>query len=149
MLKAGVLAPLVDLLGGLGLLFAFAAILRRGRMLGAALFTLAAEYVVVDASGHVASATVVAYGVALVIVAELLLWSGELPAAALVDRAVVAERLLVLGAAAAASALLALVVLAGGSLQLPHAFEAALLGSAAAAALLALPWLLVRRTPIG
>jgi hypothetical protein len=149
MLKAGVLAPLVDLLGGLGLLFAIAAILRRGRMVGAALSTLAAEYVVVDASGHVASATVIAYAVGLILVAELLLWSGELPSAALADRAVVAMRLLVLSAIAAASALLALIVLAAGSLQLPHAFEAALLGSAAAAALLALPWLLVRRTHIG
>jgi hypothetical protein len=145
MLEAGRLAPLVDLLGGLGLLFVLAATVRGVQFLGWALFVLAGEFVAVDASGRVSPATVVAYAAGLLVVCELLVWSAELPTAALADQAFVARRLLVVTTLALAAAVLALLALAATSLRVPGAFEAALIGGAAAAALLALPEALARR----
>jgi hypothetical protein len=144
MLHAGVLAPLVGLLGGLGLLFVAVAILRRGVLLGAGLFSLAAEYALVETTGRVAAGSVVAYAVGLVLLCELLLWLAELPSAAAVDRRIVVDRLLALAAVGSGAALAALVVLAATGLRVGTGFEAALLGTAAALALLALPLLLVR-----
>jgi hypothetical protein len=146
MLVAGTLGQLVDLLGGVGLLFVFAAILRRRHFVGAALFTLAIEYVVVEATGRAGSGSVIAYAVGLVVLSELLLFAGELPRAARVDSAVAVEALLVLGGIALAGALLALVTLAAMTVRIPGDFEAALLGASAAVALLALPVLLLRRS---
>lgn len=145
MTRAGALSPLVDLLGALGLLFVAVAVLRRGSLVGAGLFSLAAEYVVVEATGRTAATSIVAYTVALSLLAELVLWLGELPSAATADWGVVVDRLLVLAVMALAAALLALVALAAAGLRVAEAFEAALFGTAAAVALLALPWLLLRR----
>ena len=145
MLEAGKLAPLVDLLGAVGFLLVAPAALARPRLAGLALFALAAEYVVVETTGRVAAATVIAYAVGLILCAELLLWAAELPSLAVADRAIVADRLVALGAVAVAAALLALVALAGSGVRLPGAFAAALLGAIAAAALLGLPMLLLRR----
>jgi hypothetical protein len=111
MLRAGVLAPLVDLLGGVGVLFVAVAILRRGRLAGAALFSLAAEYVVVEVTGRAAATSVVAYAVGLLLVCELLLWLGELPFPAAVDGRGVVDRVLVLTTITVAAALLALPLL--------------------------------------
>ena len=118
--------------------------LGRGRLAGVALFTLAAEYSIVEATGHVPAASVIAYAAGLILVSELLLWSAQLPRSARADRAVATQRLTTLAAIALAAALLALAALAGTGLQLPGALEAVLLGTAAAAAMLALPWLLLR-----
>jgi hypothetical protein len=141
--EAGQLAPLVDVLAGLGLFCTVAALTLRGRLTAGALFALAAAYAVVDASGDVASSSVIGYAVGLILLAELLAWPQEIPAAALADPAAMATRVVLLGALTATSALLALVVLTAASMQLPGAFEAALLGGAAAVLLLTLPWLLM------
>ena len=144
--EAGRLGPLVDVLAVLGLLLVVAS-LRLGRWSGGALLALAGAYVTVDASGDVGTATVIAYAVGLFVLAELLRWSESLRAVDVADRAALAGRLSLLAALGATSVLLALVVLAATSLQLPQAFEAALLGSAAAVVLLALPVLLLGRGP--
>ena len=54
--------------------------------------------------------------------------------------------LLTLALIAVAAAALAVAALAAASLRLPEALEATLLGTAAAVALLALPWLLLRKS---
>jgi len=122
------------------------ALLGRGQLAGPALFTLATEYTIVEVTGHAPAASVIAYAAGLIVVSELLLWAAQLPRSATADRAVATGRLTLLTASrAAAAALLALAVLAATDLRLPGALAAALLGTAAAVALLALPWLLLRR----
>jgi hypothetical protein len=121
------------------------AVLARGRLAGPALFTLATEYAIVEATGHAPAASVIGYAAGLILVSELLLWAAQLPRTAAADRAVAAVHLTTLAAIALAAAVLALAVLAAGGLRLPGALAAALLGTAAAVALLALPWLLLRR----
>ncbi len=121
------------------------ALLGRGQLAGPALFTLATEYTIVEVTGHAPAASVIAYAAGLIVVSELLLWAAQLPRSATADRAVATGRLTLLTAIAAAAALLALAVLAATDLRLPGALAAALLGTAAAVALLALPWLLLRR----
>jgi hypothetical protein len=145
MLEAGELSPLVDLLGAAGFLLSVAAGAARRRVTGAALSALGAEYVLVETTGRVAAATVIAYAVGLILCAELLLWAGDLPTRALADGAIVADRLVTLGAVAACAALLALVALAGSGVRIPGAFAAASLGALAAAGLLGLPLMLLRR----
>jgi hypothetical protein len=145
MFVAGRLGPLIEALGGLGLLFAFAAVLLRRRFVAAALFTVASEYVVVEATGRAEPVSVVAYAVGLIVLAELLLTAAEYAAHARADRTLVIEKAVAIGRAAVAAALLALVTLTAATVRLPAGFEAALLGSAAAVALLALPWLLLTR----
>jgi len=132
-------------LGAIGLLCVLTALLGRGRLAGPALFTLATEYTIVEATRHSPAASVIGYAAGLIVVSELLLWSAQLPRSAVTDRAVAAGRLALLTAIALAAALLALAVLAAAGLRLPGALEAALLGTVAAAALLALPWLLLRK----
>lgn len=109
------------------------------------MFTLASEYVVVEATGRAEPVSVVAYAVGLIVLAELLLAAAGFAADARADRALVVETAVTVGALAVAAALLALVTLAAATVRLPGSFEAALLGSAAAVALLALPWLLLTR----
>jgi len=130
-------------LGGAGLAFALLGALAHTRFAGAALFALAAEYVATETAGHTGAWTVAAYGAGLVVVTELLLWSGGLPRNGLADRRVVVDRLLSLAGIAAAAVALAGLVLAAGSLRLAAAPAAATLGTLAAVALLALPWLLL------
>jgi len=142
---AGVLAPLIAALAGIALLCTLLAIVSRRRFVGAALFALATEYVVVEATGRAAATSVVAYAVGLILLSELLLLAAELPRRGLVDASVVASGLLALGGIALAAALLALVTLAASAVRLPGGFEAALLGSVAAVALLGIPLLLLRR----
>jgi hypothetical protein len=144
-LSAGRLAPLTGLLAAIGLLCVLTAVLGRGRLAGPALFALATEYAIVEATGHAPAASVIAYAAGLIVVSELLLWAAQLPRAASADRAVAAGQLMTLAAITLAAALLALAVLAAAGLRLPGALAAALLGTAAAVALLALPWLLLRR----
>jgi hypothetical protein len=71
---------------------------------------------------------------------------GELPFPAAVDGRGVVDRVLVLTTITVAAALLALVALAATTVRLPGGFQAALLGTAAAVGLLALPLLLLRRS---
>jgi hypothetical protein len=129
----------------MGLLCVLIAIAARGHLTGVALFTLATEYAIVEATGHVPAVSVIAYAAGLILVFELLLWSAQLPRSARADHAVAARHLVTVVAVALAAALLALVVLAATGLQLPGALEAGLLGTAAAVVLLALPWLLLRK----
>lgn len=143
-LAAGRLASLTGLLGAVGVACAITAVLARGLYAAGALFSLAAEYVLAEVTGHVPPGSVIAYAVGLILVCELLLWAAWLPRRARADRAVAVRYLAWLAAMAAAAALLALAVLAAASLRLPSALVAAVLGIAAAVALLALPWLLGR-----
>jgi hypothetical protein len=144
-LHADVLVAPVSVLGVAGTLLVVAAVVTRGTTLAAAVVLLGAAYVAVEATGRVPATSVVAYAVGFVSIAELVLWSGELPRAALVERAAVVERVLTLSAIALASALLALVALAADGLSVGAGFETALVGMLAAVALLALPWLVLRR----
>ncbi|MGH3231689.1 MAG: hypothetical protein ACRDOH_00100 [Streptosporangiaceae bacterium] len=142
---AGRLAPLLGLLAAAGLLCVLLALLARGIFAAAALFTLAIEYTVAEATGCVPAGSVIGYAAGLIVVSELLQWSARLPRSAVADRAVAAGHLLTLAVLAVAAAVLAVAVLAAASLRLPEALEATLLGTAAAVALLALPWLLLRK----
>jgi len=143
---AGRLAPLLGLLAAAGLLCVLLALLARGRFAGGALFTLAFEYTVAEATGRIPAGSVVGYAAGLIIVTELLLWSAQLARSTAADRAVAAGHLLTLALIAVAAAALSVVALAAASLRLPEALEATLLGTAAAVALLALPWLLLRKS---
>jgi hypothetical protein len=116
---AGRLAPLLGALAAAGLLCVLLALLARGWFTGAALFTLAIENAAAEATGDVPAGSVIGYA---------------------------AGHLLTLVAIAAAAAVLAVAVLAAASLRLPGALEATLLGTAAAVSLLALPWLLLRKS---
>jgi hypothetical protein len=87
----------------------------------------------------------VAYAAGLVVYTEILLWLGQVPSSALVDGRVLAIWLRNLGLTALAGALLALVALAATGFQMPGALAGPLVGCAAAAVLLAVPWLLVRK----
>ncbi|MGZ4386400.1 MAG: hypothetical protein ACXVZO_05685 [Gaiellaceae bacterium] len=146
LLDAGRLAPLIALLGGLGTLLALLAAVLRGRLLGAALFALGAEFVTAEATGHIPAVSVVAYAAGLIVLSELVLRSAELPLRGEVDAALAAEGLLLLAGLALAAALLALLALAAGGATVPGGAEAALIGCSAAIALLALPRLLARRS---
>jgi len=143
---AGRLAPLLGLLAAAGLICALLGLLARGRFTGAALFTLALEYALAEATGRVPAGSVIGYAAGLIVVSELLLWSARLPRSASADRAVAGWHVLALAVLAVAAAVLAATVLAAAGLRLPGALEAALLGTAAAVTLLALPWLLLRRS---
>lgn len=116
----------------------------RGPLAGAALFALAAEYAVAEATGHVPAGSVAGYAVALITMSELLLWAGQLPRSASADHAVTGQQIVTLAALVPVTAVLAAAVLATTGLRLPAAWTAALVGTAAASALLALPWLLLR-----
>jgi hypothetical protein len=143
---AGRLAPLLGLLAAVGVLCVLLALAARGLFTGAALFTLALEYALAEVTGRVPAGSVIGYAAGLIVVSELLLWSARLPRSASADRAVAAGHVLALALLAVAAAVLAVAVLAAAGLRLPGALEAALLGTAAAVALLALPWLLLRRS---
>ena len=141
----GVLAPLIAGLAGAGLLCAILAILSRPRFVGAAVFALAAAYVIVDATGRAAADSVVAYAVGLIVLSELLFLGAELPRRGFVDGSVAIAQLAMLGGTALGAALLALVALAASAVGAPGGFEAALLGGSAAVVLLGLPLLFVYR----
>jgi hypothetical protein len=132
-------------LAALGLVCALLALFFRVRFAAAALFALATEYMVVEATGHASGLSIVVYAVGLVVFCELVFWVGQLSPSTRADWAVVVRRLLGLGLAGVGAAVLALIALAAGGLRLAGGFQGALIGAAAAAALLALPWLLVRR----
>ena len=137
------------MLAGLGLLFVLAAAVFRVRFaVAAGLFALAAEYVLVEVTDHVATVSIAGYAVGLVVLAEVLLWSGQLPSPARMDVAVVARWLQGVAATALAGAALALVVLAAAGFQIPGVLSGTMAGAAAAAVMLALPWLLLRRRHI-
>jgi hypothetical protein len=146
LLSAGRLASLLSLLAVTGFASVLAAPHIRGPLTGVALFTLAAGYVLAEATGRVPALSVVGYAAGLILMAELLMWAAQLPRTARADAAVALRQALALAVAAFAAAALALVTLAAGGLRLPGPWTGALLGTAAAAALLALPWLLLRRT---
>ncbi len=143
---AGDLTPPAALLAGLGLLFVLAAAVFRVRFaVAVGLFALAAEYVLVEVTDHVATVSIAGYAVGLVVLAEVLLWSGQLPSPARMDVAVVTRWLRGVAATALAGAALALVVLAAAGFRMPGVLTGTIAGAAAAAVMLALPWLLVRR----
>ena len=143
---AGRLAPLLGLVGGAGLGAALAAPHVRARLTGPALFALATEYVLAESAGRVPAVSVTGYAAGLIVMAELLLWAGQLPRRGRADWAVAAAQAVTLAVLALAGAVLALAALAVAGLRLPGVWTGALVGMAAAAALLALPLLLLRST---
>jgi hypothetical protein len=142
---AGDLIAPAALLAGLGLLLALLALTLRPRVTVLAVLSLAAEYVLVEISGRVSTLTVVGYAVGLAVFAELVLWAAELPASGRADVAVVSGGLRGLVLIAIGAAALALLVLVASGLQIPGAVPATIAGVTAAAALLVLPWIMVRR----
>ena len=145
MLRAGALTPAVLPLAVLAVLSVVVAVALHGRLTGAALFLLAAEYVVVEAGSRVGPSSIIVYAVGLVVLCELLLWSGQLPRKAAADRAIVTQRVLTLGLIAVAAALLAMVTLAAAGLGPVGSLWGTLIGVAAAIVALLLPWVLLRR----
>jgi hypothetical protein len=142
---AGDLVAPAALLAGLGLLLALLTLTLRLRVTALAVLSLAGEYVLVEVTGRVATLTVVGYAVGLAVFAELALWTADLPASGRADMAVVTRGLRGVVLIAIGAAALALLVLIASGLQIPGAVPATIAGAAAAAVLLALPWLLVRR----
>ena len=63
-------------LAALGVLFALLALLFRVRFAAGALFALAVEYVLVEVTGHAGGLSIIGYAVGLVVLCELLFWSG-------------------------------------------------------------------------
>ena len=143
---AGQLRAVAGLLAAPGLGCALLALFYRVRFAGGALFALTIEYMVVEATGGAGHLSVIGYATGLVVFCEAVFWLDQLPPEALVARSVLVERILGLGLAGAGAAVLALVVLLASGLEFPGSFQAALAGASAAAAVLALPWLLLRRT---
>ena len=144
-LRAGALAPIVEPLAVLAGLSAIAAVVLRGRLTGVALFLLATEYVVVEVRSRVTPLSVIVYAVGLILLCELLLWSGQLPRKAAVDRAIATQRVLTLGLIALAAALLALMTLVAAGLRPGGSVQGALVGVAAAIVALLVPRVLLRR----
>jgi hypothetical protein len=145
MLDAGRLTPLIVALGVLAMAPLVVSAAWGGRGFALPLFLLAAEAVTAESSGHLPPSSMVAYAAGLIVLSELLVWSGELPRRGVAETALVAQRLLLLAALALAAALLALVALAAGGAVVLGALAAALIGAPAALALLLLPRLLARR----
>ncbi len=134
------------LLAGLGLLFVIPAVVFRSRSATAAgLFLLAAEYVLVEVTDRVAILSIAGYAAGLVILAELLLWSASLPSPSRVDLSVITRWLWGVTLIAVAAAALAIMVLAVADLRIPGGPTGTIAGATAAAMVLALPWLLLRR----
>ena len=143
--RAGSLLPAVTALGAVGLLSTLAALFFRVHFAGPALFSLAAEYVVVEATGRAGTFSMIAYAAGLVVLTEVLLWLGQLPSSAFVDVRVVGVWLRNVGLTALAGALLGFIALTATSFRVPGTLAGTLVGCAAAVILLALPWLLVRK----
>jgi hypothetical protein len=145
---AGNLTALAAVLAALGLVFVLVAVAFRARFaVGAGLFAIAAEYVLVEVAGKVATASIVGYAVGLVVLAEIVLWHGLLPSPARMDTAVLTRWLQTVALTGLGAAVLAFVVLAGAGLTIPGATPAAIAGSGAGILLVAIPWLLLRRSP--
>ena len=128
-----------------GVLAAVVAVAFHGRLAGVALFALAAEYVMVVTTSEVESVSIVIYTAGLVVMCELLLWSGQLPRRGRADRAVLMQRVVTLGLIVVAAVLLALVALAAAGMGPLGTVWSALVGVAAAVIAVLLPWLLLRR----
>jgi len=144
MLDGGKLGLLVDAMGAGALLSLLLPLLWRGHGASLPLILLGAEYIATESTGHLAAVSVVAYAAGLIVLCELVFWLAELPAAATIDAGVVVRRLLVLALTGVAAASASSVALLGSSVRLGSAIVALLLGGLAAAALLAIPLLLVR-----
>jgi hypothetical protein len=143
-IHASNLSALVDALEAAGLVGLLLPLLWRGRGLWISFFLLAAGYATVEASGHAAIVSVVAYAPGLIVLCELVFWAAELPLGAYVETTVIARRLLSLALTAVAAALLALVALMGTYVRLSSGLEAAVVGALAAALLLVIPLVLLR-----
>lgn len=144
-LRAGGLARVVLPLAVFAVLAAVAAVATRGRLAGAVVLLLAAEYAVVEVDSRVGPLSIVVYAAGLIVLCELLLWSGQLPRGAVADRAIVAHRVATLSLVAIGAALVAVVTLAATGLRVGGSHQGALIGVAAAVAALLLPWTLLRR----
>lgn len=130
------------------MLSAIVAVIFHGRLAGVALFALAAEYVVVEATSGVEPVSIVIYAAGLLVMCELLLWCGQLPRRGLADRAIVVRRIVTLGLMVVAAVLLAIVALAAAGVGPIATVWGVLIGVAAAVVALLLPWLLVRRRSV-
>jgi hypothetical protein len=142
--EAGSLLRLTAPLAVVGVLLVILAVVWLGRLTGAALFILAAEYLAVEVAGRVPTVSVVAYAAGLSVLCEILFFHDLLRASDAVDRRVVGERLLYLGIVGSGAALIAALVLVAGGRWTFAALEASLAGMAAAVLLCAIPWVLAR-----
>lgn len=142
---AGDLIAPAALLAGLGLLLVLLSILPRAPfVLAPGLLALAGGYVLVEATNRAAALSVVGYAAGLVVLAELLLWLGQLPSPGRMESAVLARWLQGVALIAMAAVVLAALVLVAGELQLAGAVSGAMAGSLALLLLLGLPWFLLR-----
>jgi len=144
-LQAGLVARAAAPLAAVGLVFVLISLWRHGRLAGAALFLLAAEYLVVLLTDRVSPSTVIGYAAGLLLLAELLFMAAGLPSSGFVEGAVVAARLVRLLALGSGATLAAVLVLALGRQLSLTPVRATLLGVLATALACALPWLLVTR----
>lgn len=135
----------IDALGAAALLLLLVPLLWRSHGVWAAPFLLGAEYVLADSGGQVAAVSVVPYAAGLIALCELVFWLAELPPETAVDRVAITSRLYSLALIGVAAALLAMLTLLATSVRLSSALEALVLGALAAAAILAIPLLLLRR----
>lgn len=142
----GKLVLLIDALGAGALLSLLLPLFLCGRGTWLPLLLLGAEYVLVESRGDVATASIPIYAAGLIGLCELLFWLAELPAATAIDTVAIGRRLLSLTLIGVAAASLSLVALLATSAQLSSALGAVVLGGLAAAALIAIPLLLVRRS---
>jgi hypothetical protein len=113
-------------------------------LLAVVLVCLTAELVVRERVGHVPSGAALAYGVGLLLVAELVAWAATLRPPTLLESAVVYRRIARLWAIALLGVVAAGVALGAGALSAADTFLAGVAGAAAVAALVALFWWLGR-----
>lgn len=134
--------PLVATLAALGVFFVCLALFLRVGFTGAALFILAAEYLLAETTGSVSTLSIGLHAVGLIVLCEIVFWVSDLAAHARMDTAVVAGFLRGIALIGIAGALLAVVTLTAAGLQIPGFLAGTIIGSAAAVLLLALPRLL-------
>lgn len=140
-IDAAGLVPLTATLAVFGVFFVILAILLREHFIGVALLALAIEYLVAEATGSASTLSIGIYAVGLIVLCELVFWTRRLADCARVDTSVVTGWLRGVALIGIAAALLAVLALAATGCQIPGSVTAAIVGSTAAVALLALPWL--------
>lgn len=114
------------------------ALFRWVALVGAALACLIAEYLLAEATGSAATASIVAYAAGLVVLCELVFTAERLRGLDRVDVAVLTSWLRRLALVALSSAALALVVLAAATLRKTGSLALTVIGSAAAVVIVSL-----------
>ena len=143
-INAARLAPLAATLAVLGLLFVILAIFLKEQFIGIALLTLTVQYLVTEATGSVSTLSIGVYAVGLIVLCELVFWTRRLAACARVDTSVVTGWLYGVALLGVAAALLTVTAFAATGLRIPGCVTATDVVSAAAVAVLDMPWLLAK-----